>query len=428
MGADREGRQFPAAMSSPLPNDRKINMAANLSPSASRFQGIKVIDTDTHITEPHDLWTKRAPGALRERVPQVKVINGKRAWVVDGDKSIHNMGMSASPSSVILKDGSKPKGQWFKGLQIEDVHAGSYDAKARVKLMDEMGIWAQIVYPNVLGFGGQNAVKVDHELRLAITQIFNDAMAEMQAESGQRMFPMALLPWWDVQLAVRETERCLNMGMRGININSDPHHHADPRGNKLPGLSDPYWNPLWELCEHHRAPINFHIGASEATMSWGGTGAWPELDLARNMLLTATMLYTNNSRVMANVMISGMLDRFPGLRFVSVESGLGWIPFVLESLEYQLEEYSNDIRLELTPTEYFKRNFHATFWFEKREQARVIRLLGVENVMFETDIPHPVCLYPDALQRVAEGLSSFDDASCRKILSGNAAKLYSIPV
>ena len=79
-------------------------------------------------------------------------------------------------------------------------------------MMDATGITAQIVYPNILGFGGQNAVKVDDELRLASVEIFNDAMAEMQADSGQRMFPMALLPWWDVKLAVKEIERAKQDG------------------------------------------------------------------------------------------------------------------------------------------------------------------------------------------------------------------------
>ena len=74
--------------------------------------------------------------------------------------------------------------------------------------MDEAGIYAQIVYPNVIGFGGQNTAQVDPELRLVSTQIYNDAMAELQEESGDRLCPMALLPWWDIDAAVKETRRC----------------------------------------------------------------------------------------------------------------------------------------------------------------------------------------------------------------------------
>ena len=73
-----------------------------LNPSA--FGGRKVIDTDTHLTEPHDLWTKRAPARLKDRVPQVKVHNGVRSWIVDGDKILLQ---GAIPSSTVQRDGSR---------------------------------------------------------------------------------------------------------------------------------------------------------------------------------------------------------------------------------------------------------------------------------------------------------------------------------
>src|SRR5690606_15795657 len=112
---------------------------------------------------------------LRERVPQVKMHQGKLSWVIDGDKSI---GLGAHPSSAILKDGSKVRRlDQFLGLQYDDVHPGSSQIRERLAVMDEVGIYAHIVYPNILGFGGQAAAKVDPALRLACVQIYNDAMA-----------------------------------------------------------------------------------------------------------------------------------------------------------------------------------------------------------------------------------------------------------
>jgi hypothetical protein len=126
--------------------------------------GIKVIDADTHITEPHDLWLKRAPASIRDRVPQVRMLNGERCWVIDGDKSI---GHKAHPSSAIRKDGSKVRVlKDFLELEFEDVHAGSSSIRERLEVMDATGIYAQIVYPNILGFGGQAAAKVEPALRL----------------------------------------------------------------------------------------------------------------------------------------------------------------------------------------------------------------------------------------------------------------------
>jgi predicted TIM-barrel fold metal-dependent hydrolase len=406
-------------------------MSATVTARPAIFEGIKVIDADTHLSESHDLWTRRAPPALRERVPQVRTIDGQPCWVVDRDKLIGS-GKGAHATSALAKDGSKPPGMWFRTSRIEDVHPGCYETKARLQLMDEMGIWAQIVYPNTLGFGGEKCVQLDDPLRLAITAIFNDAMAEMQVESGQRLFPMALLPWWDVGLAVREAERCQKMGLRGVNINHDPHYHPGLDGKLLPDLGDAYWNPLWEICTHYNLPVNFHIGASEASMNWYGSLAWPSMKgEGRRMCVGSTMLYHNNGRVMANIICSGLLDRHPELQFVSVESGLGWIPFELECLDYQMKEFEADFKLERSAWEYFARNFYATFWFEahdKRLTPHLIRALGVDRVMFETDVPHPTCFYPNPLQRAEATLSEFDAASRRQIMSANAARAYSIPV
>jgi uncharacterized protein len=383
---------------------------------------VKVIDADTHLTEPHDLWTKRAPAALRERVPQVKMHDGKMSWVIDGDKSI---GTGAHPSSAILKDGSKVRDlHQFLKLQFADVHLGSSQVKERLAVMDQVGIYAQIVYPNILGFGGQAAAKVDAPLRLSCTQIYNDAMAEIQHESGQRMFPMALLPWWDVRAAVKETERAQKLGLRGININSDPHTHKDENGNNIPDLASKHWDPLWEACAALDMPINFHIGGSEQSVDWLGQQGWPSLGRELKAAIGGAMLFFNNGRVLANIIYSGALDRYPKLKFVSVESGIGWVPFILEALDYQLKEIAEGRRFELKPSEYFRRNFYACFWFEQADITNTLRQVGIDNALFETDFPHPTGLYPiDNLEGRLSGLTAEERV---KVLSTNAAKLYKI--
>ncbi len=388
----------------------------------SVFGGRKVIDVDTHLVEPFDLWSSRAPASMRDRLPRVKEVDGIRSWVIDDDKILSK---GAVPACTISKDGVKWPGLEFITKQIEDVHPSAYSVRERVEVMDKMGISAQVVYPNILGFGGQNAVAVDEQLRLATVQIFNDAMADMQAESGQRMFPMALLPWWDVGLSVAEVERAHRMGLRGININSDPHSFKRPDGSNLPDLGQEYWYPLWEVCESLDMPINFHIGASEESMDFIGAQGWPGLHYDMRAGLGGAMLFINNGRVMGNLILSGLLDRFNKLKFVSVESGLGWIPFLLETIDYQMMETGfNACKLQRKPSEYFKSNFYACFWFERKNLVHDIRQLGVDNCLFETDYPHPICLYPvDNMERALDGLTEQEKV---KILSGNAAKVYNI--
>jgi predicted TIM-barrel fold metal-dependent hydrolase len=382
--------------------------------------GVKVIDVDTHFSEPLDLWTSRAPASYRDRVPQMKRLSGGQlVWTIEGDIS---MGIPCA-SSVIAGDGGKARGLEFFNWIVTDVHPACSTTKDRLEVMDACGIHAQIVYPNVLGFGGQGpSAKVDPGLRLLCTQIYNDAAAEMQAESGGRLFPMALLPWWDVGLSVAEAERCRAMGLRGVNINSDPHRHG------MADLAGDYWKPLWELCADAELPVNFHIGASDASTSWFAESSWSSLSGEAKLALGSTMLFLSNARVVANLIISGLLERHPKLKFVSVESGVGWIPFILEALEYSIAEASAGAGLTMAPIDYFRRQVFACFWFERSDLAHQVRRVGVDNVMFETDFPHPTCLYPSPLERAAERLVDFTDVERAKVFSGNAAKLYKIPL
>jgi predicted TIM-barrel fold metal-dependent hydrolase len=121
-----------------------------------------------------------------------------------------------------------------------------------------------------------------------------------------------------------------------------------------------------------------------------------------------------------------MLERHPELQIVSVESGAGWIPFVMEALHYEIAENSpaDLAKLSLTPLEYFQRQIYATTWFERADIAYVVHRLGEDRIMFETDYPHPTCLYPEPLKNAAENLQELSPTAREKILSGNAKRLY----
>ena len=237
--------------------------------------------------------------------PQIGALNGAdRRWVVDGK---HPMG-GRGASSVVRKDGQKGRGMVFIEWQAEDVALSLLPdhLAARSGDMDNEGIWAQIIYPNVLGFGGQKSMNIEPELRSTCITIYNDYLAQMQEESNQRLFGMAVLPWWDVKASVKEIERCAKMGLKGVNTNSDPHRAG------LPDLGDPHWNPLWEICSDLDLPINFHIGASDDSMSWFGESPWPSLKAGGKLALGSAMMYLSNAKVLGNIIYSGLLDRYLG--------------------------------------------------------------------------------------------------------------------
>jgi len=379
---------------------------------------LRVIDTDTHLTERHDLWTSRAPAAWKDRVPHVTEVEGAATWVVDGAV----LGR-AGAGGVIDRQGVK--GRSFEGLYewgIDQVHQAAWDPVARVELMDEIGVWAQIIYPGVVGLGGQALAEVvtDVALRTLCVEIFNDASAELQAGSGDRLLPMALLPAWDVGACVREARRAATLGLRGVNLTSDPQDLG------APDLADRAWDPLWEVCSESGLPVHFHIGASLTTMNYFGTYPWPAHDDDTKLAIGGTLLFIGNARVVVNIICSGMLDRFPALKVVSVESGAGWIPFILEALDYEMDENAPQAKaaLSLLPSEYFRRQMFATTWFESRHLSSVVEAVGEDSVMFETDFPHPTCLYPDPLTSARDNMAGLGPLTQRKILSENATRLY----
>lgn len=381
---------------------------------------LHVIDVDAHITEPPDLWTRNAPAEHADRVPRVVETDTGLQWVVDGVPIGRAMG-----SSVIRRDGTKVPGFDFITWDADEIATASYDMGERLRVLDELGLWAQILYPNTAGFGAQRFGEIeDPELRRLCATLYNDAMVETQEGSGGRLVPMALVPWWDLDASVAEVQRAASNGLRGVNLCSDPHLRG------APDLGERAWDPFWAACAEHDLPVNFHIGASDTSMTWFGTSAWPSQDDERKLAIGSAMMYLSNARILANLVFSGVLERFPTVRFVSVESGIGWIPFFLESLDYQIHESAPSVvdQLSMKPSDYIRRQVYGCFWFEHAALDSVIDALGADRVLFETDYPHPTCLYPDPLGRAEAALAGVGESTVRKVMQDNAAALYKIPL
>jgi uncharacterized protein len=383
--------------------------------------GLRVIDADSHMTERHDLFTERAPKGYEDKVPHVERIDGLDMWVIEGK----TFGKAGS-GGTIDHDGKKHPFRDSQGGSwgIGDVHRAAWDPQERLALMDALGIHAQILYPNSIGLGGQNLWNTvqDKAVVQLCVELYNDAMAEVQEESGNRLIPMPVMPAWDIGGCVREAERCADMGFRGVNMT------ADPQDSGSPDLGHPAWDPFWEVCAGLNLPVHFHIGASQTALAYFGTTFWPSQDDYVKPAIGGASLFQNNSRLLLNSAYSGMFDRHPNLKMVSVESGIGWVPFMLEAMDYELEENAPEWfhKLQKLPSEYFRDNWYATFWFEtgRGDLQHLIDAVGEDNVLFETDFPHPTCLHPDPLEMVREKVGSLRPETQRKLMGDNAARLY----
>lgn len=374
-----------------------------------------IIDVDTHVTEVPDLWSERLPARMRAAGPRVETDKRGRQWWMISDKRTVPVGMTATAGAGDMKD--PPRG-------YDDMHRGAFDATARLKYMDEMGIWAMVLYPNVGGFGAQEFLRLDdRELMLACVTAYNDWQTEWASADSRRLLPITSTPFWDIDAAVREVRRCAAMGHKGILFTGEPQSYGQPI------LGDPHWDPLWAVAVECDLPVSFHIGSGnmegglsrEKMKTYGRMATFAELSVN---------LFMNNGSQLCDLLMSGVLARFPEIKFVSVESGIGWVPFVLEALDYQFR--GNRVReerpdLALLPSEYFARNVYACYWFEQTAPRHLLDAVGADNILFETDFPHPTSLYGDEVHRCIEtGLSECSSEVKHKILWENAKKLYRV--
>jgi predicted TIM-barrel fold metal-dependent hydrolase len=406
--------------------------------------GLQIIDADAHFTESPDLWISRAPKSMHERVPVLRTVDGYTGWYLNGE-------LWAGCGGNTIQQGREKVRGLFTLQPFDRVDPSSWMTEERLKLMDQMGIYAQIIYPNGIGFSSNHIFAIeDTEQRLAILRMYNDFLVDTQEGSNQRLFPQAILPIWDMDLTINEMERLLAKNIRGFTLSDRPELLG------LPELPDSYFDPMWDLFSESGAVANFHIGSGNrredrvastearrrlqrgeklerpSTPPAVAEKAWSSLGVQRRVSVEAAQNYISNVRIIANLCMSNLFDRFPNLKIVSAESGIGWVPFLMEALEYQFDEMvvgSDEVSTTARrPSEYFKDHIYVMFWFEEHAPSKFLEDVGVNNVLVETDVPHPTCLYPNPREHFAKVLADVSPHVRRRILQDNAAELYRIPL
>ena len=375
-----------------------------------------IIDSDSHITEPPDVWTARVPAKYRADVPHVVRQGTADTWVLNGER-LAPVGATA-PAGWPTFPPEYPQ-------TYADVHPGAYQADARLQYMDGAGIWAQVLYPNVGGFGSENFLKLkDDTLKLLCVSAYNDFLIEWSSADLGRLLPVVATPFWDIAATVREIERCAQRGARGILFTGEPQRYG------LPVLGAAHWNPLWEVARATGLPIHFHIGSAGDLLELSTPERYAEHKVEGAQAYTAVSLFMKNGVQCSDLITSGVLSRYPELNFVSVESGIGWLPFMLEATDYSWlgafrpgrERQSGDV----LPSDLFRQSVYVTYWFETLAPKHFLDLMPIDNILFETDFPHTTCLFENIQETISSGLGHVTPGVRRKILWENAERLYKI--
>jgi predicted TIM-barrel fold metal-dependent hydrolase len=382
---------------------------------------LRVIDVDTHIVEPYDLWTSRVSTARwGEKVPHVRWDPERKVdvWYSDG----RSLGAAAAAAQA-----GWPETPPIHPPTLGEVSPSLWRNTDRLALMDEYGIYAQVLYPNVTGFGAGRFTELDDpELALVLLQAYNDFLVEWASVATDRFIPVMAVPFWDLDLSIAEMERCRANGHRGVIFSQAPQAFGAPR------LSDPHWDRFWAAAQDMELSISFHIGSGDMSAM---EMLHPSAGIAANFASFPVTFFVDNCRSIATLIGAGICHRFPRLNFISVESGVGWLPFAVEALDWMWVECGvakEHPEYDLLPSEYFKRQIYGCFWFEHGPSLdAALRTIGPDNLLYETDFPHPTSMSPGPASSasvpktfIAEKLGHLPDDVLRKLLHDNAARLY----
>jgi uncharacterized protein len=258
---------------------------------------------------------------------------------------------------------------------------------------------------------------IDPELQAAMARAYNRWGAEMRSESGGRVLASGPIPLNDVSRAVEEIQYAHDeLGVRCFWARPDQFNHRN--------LGDRYYDPIYDLLQD--------LDGAFATHEFMGLNA-PTAGSDRYATFTEwhTVVHPHEAQhALLAMIVHGVYERFPRLRCAYMEAGCGWLPSWLHRIDEHLELAGAAEAPDLTrsATEYFRRNCWISAECDDPFVADVIRWLGDDHIVFETDFPHPDSKYPHATDhflRLEPDLIS--DRSKRKILWDNAIDLYRFP-
>ena len=369
-----------------------------------------IISADGHVDLiwlPPDLFTKNASAAMKERMPYVvdgpkgpewTSIKGAKFGLVNG---MGSAGREYVPGIIHRSDRMASTGLYDDGKKgIRRLT----DVKLRLEDQERDGVQAEVLY-GILGASGRLN---DPEAATEVLRIYNDWLHDFCSAAPDRLVGLANIPNHDMGVAVAEASRNAKRGVKGFDVANKPD-------------MTPFWEPLWQLAHETGIPVHFHtIGGRSPD-----TSMMPAFVQRRAFAAHITNFQMHMGYMLMSLIFSGAPERYPNLKIVIGEAGLGWIPYVLQHMDLEWEDQFKDLDLKMKPSEYWHRQFYATYQTDP-VGVRLFDLLGVDNVMWGSDFPHPDGIWPDSQEFLDKELSGVSADVRRKVTRDNAVKLYQL--
>jgi predicted TIM-barrel fold metal-dependent hydrolase len=219
---------------------------------------------------------------------------------------------------------------------------------------------------------------------------------------------MILVPLWDVPAAVAEIKRCAAKGARSVSFPENP----APLG--LPSFWTDHWDPVFAAAAEAQMVLSMHIGTS---------GSLPLPSPESTEVVSISLCGVNSMLACADLILCGALQRFPDLKIAFSEGGSGWVPYILERMQYTWERSRLGVDKSISPRELFDRQIWTCFISDEVGLANRNEI-GVHKLMFESDYPHNDSNWPDSRKQFAKALANVPDEEARQIAELNARDLY----
>jgi predicted TIM-barrel fold metal-dependent hydrolase len=362
----------------------------------------RILSADSHVVEPADVWTARIDQRFRDRAPRViKNFGGREGdfFAAEGLRPFAVAGFAVA--GVDPKEFAEKMAGGYPG-----VRPSAWDPALRLKDQERDGVLAEVLYPSL----GMRLFQLeDGALRAASFRAYNDWLADYCASSPQRLAGVAMVALDNLDDAVEELQRTAKKGLRGAMI-----WGAAPREH--PYRSAEY-DKFWAAAQDHSTPISLHI----LTEARGGEG-----DLS-SVMKGYPALHHSVEKSIAELIFSGVLERYPKLRLVSVENDIGWIPHFLQRMDHSYAKYRylETRAISNPPSFYFHRQVSATFQ-DDRVGVLLRDLAGVGNLMWASDFPHSDSTWPNSREVIARDFAGVPADERRKMVAENVAALYGI--
>lgn len=384
-------------------------------PDGARY---RIISADAHVLEPPDIWKNHLPEQYQEQAPQlVKDAEGGDAWLIPGSDTPDPIGLTATPGM--------PWDQFrWMGVTYDEARPGCYNGAERLKDMDLDGVDAEVIFPPQRTIGhwlGHD----DEGASLAGIQAYNDfVIDEFCAPDPTRLIGMAQMPGLGIDTAVDGLRKAKARGFRGVVISNWP------SGGDMISEDD---DPFWAAAADEGMPVTIHINlisrtarqASRAQMGkLYGEGEKREMAGAKAAAGLAGV-FSMVPSVVGQLIFTGTFERFPDLHVSMIEVSVGWIPHFLEQMDdrYWRNRSWTNVPITEPPSFYWYRNMSATFIWDPAG-VRQRHQVGVDNMMWSTDYPHHGNDWPYSRKVINETLAECTDEERRKILAGNAVRVW----